>query len=313
MLPVQLLYASVICVPFLLCSLLLVLLKNLLPTDKGREFAFQGGKSAGKRRGAGLVIILAFILSAVIFVPIRTETVIYYLMLFAGMLSGFLDDRAEKPWNEYKKGIIDLAICFCTAFTYVNFNPGPYTLRVASLSVGIPAPLFLVCAAVLLWVAINATNCSDGIDGFCGWLAILSLASVGIAMLLGGGNSEHLLLIAIMVFCLLAYLWRNSEPSELMMGDAGSRAVGLFLGIMVLKTGNPLLFIPFCFVLVCNGIPGIVKVFLLRFFKIKILKNIRTPLHDHFRKNKGWSNAQTIMRFSIIQILVSAIGVVFCW
>ena len=51
-----------------------------------------------------------------------------------------------------------------------------------------------------------------------------------------------------------------------------------------------------------------VKIFLLRFLKIAILKNTRTPLHDHARKGKGWSDTQVVFRFAIIQILVVMIA-----
>ena len=89
------------------------------------------------------------------------------------------------------------------------------------------------------------------------------------------------------------------------MGDAGSRAMGIFISIAVLKTGCPVLYIPVAIVLILDGGLGLLKVFLLRFCKIRILKNIRTPLHDHVRKNMGWSNTQTVFRFAIIQIVVS--------
>ena len=106
---------------------------------------------------------------------------------------------------------------------------------------------------------------------------------------------------------ILPYLWRNAEPCQMMMGDAGSRAFGLFIGIAILKTGNMLLYFPLCAVLFLDGFLGIVKVSLARFLKIRIMKNIRTPLHDHFRKNKGWSNGQTVMRFAIVQTVISLV------
>lgn len=90
------------------------------------------------------------------------------------------------------------------------------------------------------------------------------------------------------------------------MGDAGSRAMGLFISIAVLKTGCPLLYIPVALVLILDGGLGLVKVALLRFFKIRILKNVRTPLHDHVRKVWDWSNTQTVFRFAIIQIILAA-------
>ena len=90
-----------------------------------------------------------------------------------------------------------------------------------------------------------------------------------------------------------------------MMGDAGSRAMGIFISIAVLKTGSPLLYIPVAIMLILDGGLGLLKVSLIRVFKIYILKNTRTPIHDHVRKVLGWSNTQTVFRFAIIQIVVS--------
>ena len=73
-----------------------------------------------------------------------------------------------------------------------------------------------------------------------------------------------------------------------------------------MKTGSPFLYLPVAFVLMVDGGIGLVKVTLIRVLKINILKNIRTPLHDHVRKNMGWSNAQTVFKFAIIQIMISA-------
>ena len=96
---------------FVLCSIALQLLKGILPVDGGRKFAFNGKLTAGRPRGAGLLIVAAFVITAVLFVPLKPENLVYLLMVVAAMLSGYLDDRSETPWNEYKKGAIDLAIC----------------------------------------------------------------------------------------------------------------------------------------------------------------------------------------------------------
>ncbi len=69
--------------------------------------------------------------------------------------------------------------------------------------------------------------------------------------------------------------------------------------------GMPFLYIPVAIVLILDGGLGLIKVSLIRFLKIHILKNTRTPLHDHVRKVKNWSNTQTVFRFAIIQIVVS--------
>lgn len=89
------------------------------------------------------------------------------------------------------------------------------------------------------------------------------------------------------------------------MGDAGSRAMGVFISIAILKTGCPVLYVPIALVLILDGGLGLIKVALLRLFKIRIMKNIRTPLHDHVRKVWGWSNTQTVFRYAIIQIILS--------
>ena len=279
----------------------LKLFKSKLPVDGGRDFAFNGKLSKGKQRGAGIVFICVFIISSLLFIKPSIELGMYYAVIFLGMLSGYLDDASKVPWGEYKKGAIDLIICLLTSGAFVWKNPDLLSL----FGFKLPWYVFLAISTVFLWMMINATNCSDGIDGFCGSLSVNSTIFIAIACAALGMSSEITALSVVMIFAIIAYLWYNAEPSTMMMGDAGSRAIGLFLGIIVLKSGNILLAIPFCFILLLDGLIGIFKVSVTRFLKIKILKNIRTPLHDHFRKNKSWSNSQTIYRLNIIQALIS--------
>ena len=279
----------------------LKLFKSKLPVDGGRDFAFNGKLSKGKQRGAGIVFICVFILASLLFIKPSIELGMYYAVIFLGMLSGYLDDASKVPWGEYKKGAIDLIICLLTSGAFVWKNPDLLSL----FGFKLPWYVFLIGSTVFLWMMINATNCSDGIDGFCGSLSVNSTIFIAIACAALGMSSEITALSVVMIFAIIAYLWYNAEPSTMMMGDAGSRAIGLFLGILILKSGNVLLAIPFCFILLLDGLIGIFKVSVTRFLKIKILKNIRTPLHDHFRKNKSWSNSQTIYRLNIIQALIS--------
>ncbi len=155
-----------------------------------------------------------------------------------------------------------------------------------------------------MWTSINVTNCADGVDGLSGTLALVTLGTIYmVGHILGkGGDFSYLTLI--FMACILGYLWFNATPSLLMMGDAGSRAMGLFIAIAVLKTESPIVYIPAAIVLIADGGLGLVKVALLRFLKIKILKNTRTPLHDHVRKVWNWSNTHTVYRFAIIQAVV---------
>ena len=138
---------------------------------------------------------------------------------------------------------------------------------------------------------------------------IITITSIYIINVIKGNNDEFNYLIIIFGLCILAYLWFNAAPSKLMMGDAGSRAMGLFISIAVLKTGSPIIYLLVSLVLVLDGGLGLLKVALLRFLKIHIFKDVRLPLHDHVRKVKQWSNTQTVFRFAIIQIFVSIITI----
>ena len=321
LLPEKLSLLGIVILPVALCALLLSLFKNKLPRDQGRDFAFNGKLSAGKIRGAGIIFVCAFTVVSLLTLALplnsmalmmNLEYYFYLILVFLGMLSGYLDDASDKPWGEYKKGAIDLVISALTAANFVFFNPDSLSVSFFGMTLSIHPIIFGIIAAVLVWMLINATNCSDGIDGFCGSLTIVSLVSIMLANIFLGAEDVRInYLTVIMISTLVPYLWKNAEPSTMMMGDAGSRALGLFLCICILKTGNILLVIPFCFMLCLDGLLGIVKVSLIRFLKMKnAFKNIRTPLHDHFRKNKGWSNTQVIFRFCMIQAVISTVTLI---
>lgn len=304
-------------------SFTIIMLKyfqNSLPRDLGRNFAFNGKKSAGKPRGAGFIFIAVFLAGSILFVKLNKEIAIYLLLTFAAMMTGFLDDCSRAPWGEYKKGILDLLITIFVTATFVSTNKAPYTIYIGIVKehVTIPKVLFCILCVILIWVSINVTNCSDGVDGLSGTLTITTLVSIsainylkkgkenGIGLLGSGVYNRLNYIIILFVICLLGYLWYNATPSKLMMGDAGSRAMGIFIAIMVLKSRSPLIYLVVAMVLILDGGLGLLKVSLKRFLKISILKNIRTPLHDHVRKVRGWSNTQTVFRFVIIQIIFSA-------
>lgn len=285
--------------------LFLTKLSPYLPKDGGREFAHDGKLSAGKPRGAGIIFILVFTVAALLFAPISMEMLIYLVLVVAEMLTGYMDDASEKPWGEYKKGLLDLIVAVVLAVTFLNYNSSTIEIATLGLSVTIPPVVFGILTVILVWTSINVTNCADGVDGLSGTLAMITLMTVYIINQIKEIPESFSYLILLFVICILGYLWYNATPSRLMMGDAGSRAMGIFISIAVLKTGCPVLYIPVALVLILDGGLGLLKVFLLRFCKIRILKNIRTPLHDHVRKNMGWSNTQTVFRFAIIQIVVS--------
>ncbi|MCI8432970.1 MAG: phospho-N-acetylmuramoyl-pentapeptide-transferase [Lachnospiraceae bacterium] len=285
-------------------------LQNRLPKDAGREFAHDGKLSAGKPRGAGIIFVLCFAAAVVLFVPLDPELVIYLILIVVSMMTGFLDDASKTPWGEYKKGFLDLCVAAMVAMTFLKYNPGTVELALFHVQLTIPPVVFAVLTVILVWVSVNVTNCSDGVDGLSGTLTIISVMTIYIIDRVLGRGEDFSFLILLFGVCILGYLWYNATPSRLLMGDAGSRAMGLFISIAILKTGSPFLYIPVVLVLILDGGLGLVKVALLRFLKIRILKNVRTPLHDHVRKVWGWSNTQTVFRFAIIQIIL-AVAVVY--
>jgi len=313
---------------------------NRLPTDRGKILAADGGhKSVGKPTGAGLLISLLLVPVIVLFVPIGWWEWGVVICLYVSMAFGYLDDRSNLPWGEFRKGLLDLVVALLAAFFLYMGEGSRIWLPFIKDSVLISPYLYIPGAAMLLWFTMNATNCSDGVDGLAGSLTLLSLfALAGLLYGVVGYRpiADYLLiphnpdgarwavLVATMAGSLAGYLWHNAEPSRVLMGDAGSRLLGMLVGVAVLVAGNPFLIFVVSPVVLVNGGTGLFKLILLRGFRrvgfdvrpphtlspdaaskqfalIKALHSIRFPLHDHCRKNMQWSNAQVLMRFVLVQ------------
>ena len=303
-------------IAFVLTAVLIGVLKGRLPADQGRAFAVNGALSKGKARGCGIIFVSVFVVLSVLLIPLnpqgKWEQIIYLAVIFAACLEGFLDDASKVPWGELRKGLIDLFICAVTAFTFYMYNGSEIRIALFDVSFTLPAVVFIILATFLLWASINVVNCTDGVDGLCGSLTILSCA--GFIFVLMGTDSAcvpAIIKCVILIGVVAAYLLFNCSPSMVLMGDAGSRAIGLFLGLIALESRSPLALIPLCLVFILDGGLGLVKVALLRTVKLKILKNTRTPLHDHFRKARGWSDTQTVARFLIAAAFVAVLYLLF--
>ena len=273
---------------FALTALMDSVFREKLPQDHGRAFAVNGE------------LCIALVTLAV--VPLRTEYIIYTVLLIASMLSGYFDDASEVAWNEYKKGLIDLVIAIVAGVTYLNFNST--TVNFLQWSFAIPYPLYLVLIVVLIWASINVVNCTDGVDGLSASLAVVSIGTFLLAY--GEELGDYSTAAIVFIGALLAYLWMNAKPSTLLMGDAGSRAMGFFLAVLALKSGHPFSFLLAALVFIVDGSLGILKISFKRFLHISILKHTLTPLHDHVRKRMGWSDEQVVARWLILQAVASA-------
>ncbi len=286
--------------------ILMKVCSSKLPQDQGRAFAVEGTLSKGKVRGAGLVFVLVYILTMLVYDTLSTEKTVYLAVIAATMLTGYFDDASEKPWSEYLKGALDLGLGVIVAVTYLYNHGNMFMIMpITGISVTIPYPLAGLLIVILVWVSINVTNCTDGVDGLSATLTIITLGSFASFMDIYGYFTEDRFVVYFIVV-LVAYLWYNANPSSMLMGDAGSRAMGMMIAITALISGYPLLYIPLAIVMILDGGLGLLKVALLRFLKIRILSNTRCPLHDQARKVNGWSNTQVVFRFAIIQFIICA-------
>ncbi len=293
---------------FIMTFVGLRIFEKILPTDGGREFAVEGNRSIGKPRGAGIIFILVYAYTMILFGIMNFQNLLYLLIIVFCMITGYLDDASRVPWGELKKGILDLAVSLMAVLVYIFHNGTTIHFAIIGVDVTLNPVAFGILGVILVWGSINVTNCCDGVDGLCGTLSIVSIVSIYVLGIRMGKTTEMTPSVIFMVMVLLAYLWYNSTPSRLLMGDAGSRAIGVFIAIEVLITGSPVMYLFLALIILLDGGLGLLKVTLIRLIKVNIMKNLRTPLHDHLRKKSGWSNTQVVNRFMILQVLISLIA-----
>jgi phospho-N-acetylmuramoyl-pentapeptide-transferase len=334
----------------ILTWLLLPRLWNRLPRDRGKALLkdLGGMKSEGKPTGAGLWVSLVALPVILVFAPLKFWDLMAVFALYGAMLFGYLDDRAAVPWGELKKGLLDLvvsaviAVCIFQGhhevvggsdvmIAWLPFVKGPTFLPGSDVGVWLVNEwIYVPVAAFVLWFTMNATNCSDGVDGLAGTLTLIALAMLAVVLyvVVGYRPVAHYFLIpvyaeaarwAIVVMIVAGafggYLWYNAEPSKILMGDAGSRYLGILVATASLMTGNPLIVLALAPIVLVNGGGGLGKLVLLRVAKKvgfdigedSLIKKIRFPLHDHCKKNLKWSNAQVLMRFVLLQLVVMPI------
>ncbi len=301
---------------------------HLLPRDRGKAICGDDGmKSRGKPTGGGLFMTLLMLPAIVFFVPLGLWDFLAVCGVYAAMVCGYLDDRSEIPWGRCKKGFLDAAVSVSVACFIALGHGSEVWMPFVKGAWHIPLWAYIPMGAFLLWVSMNSTNCSDGVDGLAGSLTAISLVMLAVLLYLVVGYApvaSYLLVPcnadaakwAILAMSAVGatggYLWFNAEPSKVLMGDAGSRFLGMLVGAMVLVTGNPALILALSPIVLINGGLGLVKILVLKFAK-KIgfeigddaaIRKIRFPLHDHCKKKLKWSNAQVLMRFTLLQLVV---------
>src|SRR5205085_10988250 len=166
-----------------------------------------------------------------------------------------------------------------------------------------PVFIYLVVAG-----ATTAVNFADGLDGLAaGCTAIVLLAYIGITYISGGGELDMSLLAACLVGACIAFLWFNSFPASIFMGDTGSLGLGGAIAGLAVMTQTEVILILLGGVFVLEVVSVIIQVISFQVFRKRVF--LMTPLHHHFEL-AGWSETKIILRFWIVAAACAAIGFV---
>lgn len=268
----------------------------LLGHDRGRKFAEGAEVNIGKPTGTGLYFTIVFTLVTMVCVYLyQFEACLIFGagITFLAMITGLLDDRSKKAWNEYIKGALDFGLSLLGGLICLLFGFGGYVrLGINGAPVFLTPVVFYILAVILFVVSINATNATDGIDGLSGTLTILTIIALTVTAFFNGTLTMNGITIGIiMICCLAAYLIFNFFPSKVLMGDAGSRAIGFFIAFYAIYLKVPFAYLILGLPFLADGGISILKITVGRLTKKKIIlfKNIRTPLHEELKKNRGYS------------------------
>ena len=172
--------------------------------------------------------------------------------------------------------------------------------------------IFFIPIAILVIVGFsNAVNLTDGLDSLAGSTTAVDFASYGVIAFLQ--NQSYLAAFCFtIVGALLAFLWFNAHPAELIMGDAGSLPLGATLALVALMTGQWLLLPVVGFVFVAETVSVMLQVASAKLSRRYLGRDVRifkmAPLHHHFELI-GWSETQVKERFWLISVLCGMLGV----
>jgi phospho-N-acetylmuramoyl-pentapeptide-transferase len=188
-------------------------------------------------------------------------------------------------------------------------------------------PIAMLAVFVYLWIVgfSNAINLTDGLDGLAIGCTITVALTYGIMAYAAGnarvadyllisfvpGTGELTVVCGALVGAGVAFLWWNSYPAELFMGDTGSLALGGLLGIIAFMVQQPLTLIIVGGVFVWEATSVVIQV---GFFKMTRIREgqgrrffLMAPIHHHFQK-RGWPETKVVLRFWILSLIFALAG-----
>ena len=294
-------------VSFLLCVLLIPLLKRLGAGQNILHYVKEHKNKGGTPTMGGLAFILAA--SVVAFAANGTADKPFLVTLAVGigyLAVGFLDDFLKKARGNnlglrpYQKIIFQFAVavmagiyCCLEGLTVVKI---PYTSVEFDLGWGM-----LPLAVLVLIATVNSVNLTDGLDGLAGSVSAVFFAVVGGLVLLQEQDSGIPNLCFCLTGALLAFLVFNVNRASVFMGDTGSLSLGGFAACAALFSGNALV-IPIVGVMfVLSSISVIVQVIYYKKTGKRIF--LMAPIHHHFQE-KGHSEGKIAYIYSVITVIL---------
>ena len=267
---------------------------------------------AGTPTMGGLAVLLAVCVPFLILSEYRAASIAVLGTALAMAALGFADDiiKLRKRRSLGVSGKTKLAVQGLTAIVLwivaievVNL-PDTLNLRVvdASINLGLAYPvlIFLVLAG-----ATNGVNLTDGLDGLAaGCSAIVFLAFTAMTFITQG-EEDLALLSACLVGACVGFLWFNSFPASVFMGDTGSLGLGGAIAGLAVMTKSELLLILIGGIFVIEALSVAIQVFSFQRFRKRVF--LMAPIHHHFEL-LGWSETKIILRFWIVASICAAIG-----
>lgn len=315
----QLLYTFItsLVITLLLGKIGIPMLRSLHAQQSIRE---EGPKAhqakAGTPTMGGIFLLLALVIAVLIFAPWTVSTwVLLFLTIGHGLL-GFSDDfiKSVKKRNlgltakQKLLGQIVMSAIFCYIATEVLTLSTALWIPILNVSVDLGL-FYYVLVFIIIVGTTNAVNLTDGLDGLAaGTSAAAAIAYTVIGMLVfqdnAAGSSVSFVSIAL-CGAVLGFLYYNSNPAKVFMGDTGSLALGGAFAGMAILTKTELLLIIIGGVFVMEALSVIIQVVSFKTRGVRVFK--MSPIHHHFELS-GWGEQKVVTRFWLASCICAVIG-----
>ncbi|MBL6593468.1 MAG: phospho-N-acetylmuramoyl-pentapeptide-transferase [Flavobacteriales bacterium] len=217
-----------------------------------------------------------------------------------------------------------------TTIPFVKNNEFDYSWLISWISPELSKYSWLVFIPIIVIIVIsvsNGANLTDGLDGLAtGTSAIIGITLAIFAYLSGNlvfsdylnilyipNSSELVIFISSFVGACIGFLWYNSFPAKVFMGDTGSLALGGIIAVFAIAIRKELLIPVFCGVFLIENLSVVLQVSYFKYTKRKFGEGRRiflmSPIHHHYQK-KGIHEAKIVSRFWILGILLAVLSIV---